>query len=260
MNWIRHHPFATAIIGLLALAGIGSGNAAVLLAFLLIATSIWWIIAKTIIMPNSRSPRLDRLAMPSRPQIARAPELGDVLVLTPGQFEDLTLNLLVAMGFKDAHRMGGSGDLGADVVCHDPRGRSTVVQCKRYGPSSSIGTPMIQTFIGMISVHHRADRRIFVTTVGFSQQAVDLARQHGIALIDGGALLVLLQLTGIPLLRPSATGRLYCNRCGIENRISTSLLRLVRRTTRGTRPDAVRGTLRRPLMALSLGEGRPSTA
>jgi restriction endonuclease Mrr len=132
----------------------------------------------------------------------RAPALGDVLSLTPGQFEDLTVGLLASIGYQSVRRTGGSGDLGADIVCRDQQGRSTIVQCKRYAPGSTIGTPVIQTFIGMMQVHHRADRGVFVTTVGFSQPAVDLARQHGIALIDGGSLLLLLHLTGTPLFSP----------------------------------------------------------
>ncbi|MEA2512350.1 MAG: restriction system protein [Thermomicrobiales bacterium] len=153
----------------------------------------------------------------SPPSQAPAPSLGDLLTLTPAQFEEATLNLLVGIGYKDARRMGGSGDLGADIVCRDPHGRSTIVQCKRYAPGSTIGTPDIQTFIGMKNVHHRADRGIFVTTVTYSQPAVELARQHGIALIDGSAFLLLVHLTGIPLGAGAPRQAVACERCGIAN-------------------------------------------
>lgn len=249
MTWIRRHPIITVILGLLVLVGLGAGDPVgyfgSLLVILLVVAPIWWCVAKLKSKLASwnarpgllRGPKpspylavpsmpvtmsvLDRPAMASHLQAARTPAIGDVLALTPGQFEELTVKLLEAMGYKDARRTGGSGDLGADVVCRDPQGSSTIVQCKRYAPGSSIGAPVVQTFIGMISVHHRADRGIVVSTSGFTLPAVDLARQHGITLIDGNALLVLLHLTGVQLVPTAITsmpGRVYCSRCGIENR------------------------------------------
>jgi restriction system protein len=142
------------------------------------------------------------------------------LTLTPAQFEDMTVNLLSSLGYRDIRRTGGSGDLGADIVCRDLQGRSAIVQCKRYAPGASIGTPVIQTFIGMMQVHHRAERGLFVTTAGFSRPAIDLARQHAIALIDGEALLLLLHLTGTPVMQPApreGNAHAYCTRCGTGN-------------------------------------------
>ncbi len=37
----------------------------------------------------------------------------------------------------------------------------------------------------MKAVHHKADRGIFVTTADYTRQAIDLAKQHDIVLIDG---------------------------------------------------------------------------
>ncbi len=127
------------------------------------------------------------------------PALDDVLGLTPREFEDLTAELLARLGYTGVRRTGGAGDLGADIVCRDPQGRSTIVQCKRLSPGSSIGSPVVQTFIGMQTVHHRAERGMIVTTSGFSQPANNLARQHGIVLVDGPKLLSMLQVTATPV-------------------------------------------------------------
>jgi restriction system protein len=136
-------------------------------------------------------------ASATRPDLAHAaPGIGDVLALTPGQFEDLAAALLSRLGYAQMQRVGGAGDLGADLVGRDPQGRSTIVQCKRYAPGATIGTPVVQTFIGMLTVHHRAERGVIVSTAGYTQPAIDLARRHGIALVDGEALLLLLHLTG----------------------------------------------------------------
>ncbi|MBA2450151.1 MAG: restriction endonuclease [Chloroflexi bacterium] len=44
---------------------------------------------------------------------------------------------------------------------------------------------MLQLFIGMTLLHHRADRAIFVTTSSFRRPARALAQKHDIRLIDG---------------------------------------------------------------------------
>ena len=81
--------------------------------------------------------------------------------------------------------MGGAGDLGVDVSCLDPHGRSVAVQCKRYQRGYLVGSRDIQHLIGMSAVHHRADRAMFFTTSGYTQPAVDLAGQHAVRLVDG---------------------------------------------------------------------------
>jgi HJR/Mrr/RecB family endonuclease len=111
--------------------------------------------------------------------------LDDVLSLTPTQFEHATGELLQSLGYRSIHHTGGGGDLAADLICISPQGKRTVVQCKRYRPDNKVGTPVIQTFIGMIHIHHRAEAGIFVTTSSFTEPARKLAQQHGIWAIDG---------------------------------------------------------------------------
>jgi HJR/Mrr/RecB family endonuclease len=112
-------------------------------------------------------------------------ELKDLLALTPRQFERSIALLLRDLGYRNVRHIGGSGDLCADVVAVAPDGMDIVVQCKRHAPGSTIGSPEIQKFIGMMTVHHRVPRGIFVTTAEFSGPAIDLARQHPITLWDG---------------------------------------------------------------------------
>ena len=112
-------------------------------------------------------------------------ELKDLLALTPRQFEHSIALLLRDLGYRNVRHIGGSGDLCADVVAITPDGMDIVVQCKRHAPGSTIGSPEIQKFIGMMTVHHRVPRGIFVTTAEFSGPAINLARQHPIMLWDG---------------------------------------------------------------------------
>lgn len=144
--------------------------------------------------------------------------LGDMLELTPTEFEEFTGKALESLGYTNVTRVGGSGDLAADLTATDPQGRSAIVQCKRYTPGSKVGSPAVQSFIGMKSVHHRVDRGIFVTTADYSQQAIDLAKQHDIVLIDGDDLVKIAALA----LTPPSAGRpgqeradlQYCSECG----------------------------------------------
>jgi restriction system protein len=119
--------------------------------------------------------------------------IGEFLVLTPPEFEKCTGRILQSFGYRDVQHTGRGGDLMADLTATSPQGESTVVQCKRYAPGKAIGTPEIQKFIGMISVHHKAQKGVYVTTSTFSMPARNLAAQHAILLIDGATLIRMTQ-------------------------------------------------------------------
>jgi hypothetical protein len=136
-------------------------------------------------------------ALPSARPVSSL-SLGDMLEMTPTEFEEFTGRALESLGYSNVNRVGGSGDLAADLTATDPQGRSAIVQCKRYTPGSKVGSPALQSFIGMKSVHHRAERGIFVTTADYSQQAIDLAKQHDIVLIDGDDLVKIAALALTP--------------------------------------------------------------
>lgn len=117
--------------------------------------------------------------------------------LSPHEFEAYVRDLLSSLGYRDLRLTGGAGDLGVDIWGRTPQGRTAAIQCKRYAPGKNIGSPMIQTFIGMQKIHHGADVGLFVTTSGFTRDAMKLAQAHGIGLIDGPALLHLQRQAGM---------------------------------------------------------------
>ncbi|MSQ23253.1 MAG: restriction endonuclease [Chloroflexi bacterium] len=125
----------------------------------------------------------------------RARTLGELLALTPPQFELAVATLLADLGYRDVRHIGGAGDLSADVICRDKRGRDVVVQCKRHAPGIRVGSGDVQAFIGMMTVHHRAEQGIFVTTSAFSKPAAELAAAHQLQLIDGDELTRLIERT-----------------------------------------------------------------
>ncbi|MBA2521295.1 MAG: restriction endonuclease [Chloroflexia bacterium] len=144
--------------------------------------------------------------------------LGNMLTMSPTEFEEFTGKALESLGYQNVARVGGAGDLGADLTATDPQGRSAIVQCKRYTPGSRVRSPALQSFIGMRAVHHKADRGIFVTTADYTQQAIDLANEHDIVLIDGDDLVKIAALVltphGAKATSRAGSGTLYCTDCG----------------------------------------------
>ena len=105
-------------------------------------------------------------------------DLADVMRLRPEDFEALIAIVLAHMGWTDITRVGGPGDLGADIIAIDPEGRRVVVQCKRYATDHKVTSPNLQTAMGARELH-RADRLLLVTSSEYTGPALDTAARHG---------------------------------------------------------------------------------
>ena len=89
-------------------------------------------------------------------------------------------------------QVGGSGDGGIDgVISLDALGLEKVyVQAKRW--QSTVGRPELQAFYGALA-GQKARRGVFITTSGFTAQAIDFARSvEGLVLVDGKRLVNLM--------------------------------------------------------------------
>ncbi len=131
--------------------------------------------------------------------------LDRILANSPAFFEEVIVDLLVAMGYGGSHKsaamqLGRTGDGGVDGVINEDRlGLDRVyVQAKRYATANSIGRPDVQAFVGSL-VGLGASKGVFVTTSGFSQQAKDYARHlaQRVILIDGQLLTELMIEHGV---------------------------------------------------------------
>ncbi|MEU6340890.1 restriction endonuclease [Streptomyces sp. NPDC046977] len=114
------------------------------------------------------------------------------------EFEEAIARLCARGGCKDAAVVGGPGDLGADVTATTPDGRRLVVQCKRYGASSKVGSQDLQRFGGTCFSVHRADIAVVVTTSVFTGPAIRYASMQNIVLIDKHHLAAWAERTGNP--------------------------------------------------------------
>ncbi len=113
---------------------------------------------------------------------------------SPGFFEKVMVNLLMAMGYGGVAGQGvvtgRSGDGGIDgVIWQDKLGLDVVcIQAKRWeGP---VGRPVVQGFVGSMDFH-RAKKGVVMTTSTFTKEALDFVHRiegKKVVLIDGGRL------------------------------------------------------------------------
>jgi len=120
--------------------------------------------------------------------------LSRVRVMKPKSFEQLVVDVLVAMGYGGsqldaAQVVGKSGDGGIDgVIKEDRLGLDMVyVQAKRY--TADVGPGAIREFVGSLG-EHKATKGVFITCGGFTSGAKEAAMKahHRIVLIDGDQL------------------------------------------------------------------------
>lgn len=124
--------------------------------------------------------------------------LAKVQASPPAFFEQLVVDLLVAMGYggsrRDAGtRLGQSGDGGVDgVIKEDRLGLDAIyIQAKRW--KDSVGRPEIQKFVGALQ-GRRAKKGVFITSSTYSQEAREYAAhiETKVVLIDGRQLATLM--------------------------------------------------------------------
>jgi restriction system protein len=129
--------------------------------------------------------------------------LARVQQASPGFFERLVVELLVAMGYGGSHEdaarvVGRGGDEGIDGILKEDRLglESIYVQAKRW--QNTVGRPIIQQFAGALQ-GQRARKGVLITTSSFSRDAVDYARglQTTIVLLDGTQLAQLMIEYGV---------------------------------------------------------------
>lgn len=110
----------------------------------------------------------------------------------PAQFEQLVIDLLLAMGYGGSFReagqaLGRSGDGGIDGIIKEDRLGLDVIylQAKRWR-ENKVGRPEIQQFAGALQ-GRRAKKGVFITTSEFTNEAREFAKalDNKLILIDG---------------------------------------------------------------------------
>ncbi|MEU1409632.1 restriction endonuclease [Streptomyces sp. NPDC005728] len=113
--------------------------------------------------------------------------LAQLDALHHSQFEDAVRDLMRRDGCQDTVRVGGGGDLGADVKVTDPYGRRWVIQCKHRSnglAGSAVGTPDLQVLNGTARQVHGAEFAVIVTNGRVTEPAVNFAKQQRLHVVD----------------------------------------------------------------------------
>jgi len=125
-----------------------------------------------------------------REQLAQA-LIAQVMKCPPEFFEQLVVDLLLAMGYggsrKDAGQaVGKTSDGGIDgIIKEDRLGLDAVyLQAKRW--EGTVGSPEVRNFVGSL-VGHAANKGVFITTSRFTREADEYVKriQQKVVLIDG---------------------------------------------------------------------------
>ncbi|CAM5304712.1 Restriction endonuclease type IV Mrr domain-containing protein OS=Streptomyces glaucescens OX=1907 GN=SGLAU_31995 PE=4 SV=1 [Streptomyces glaucescens] len=152
----------------------------------------WWILAVVgALTVLAGCGRLHHRRQEARWEAVRAQSLryglSQLDALHHSRFEDAVRDLMRRDGCQDASRVGGGGDLGADVKATDPYGRRWVIQCKhrRSGlAGSAVGTPDLQVLNGTARQVHGADVAVIVTNGRVTAPAVAFAEQQRLHVVD----------------------------------------------------------------------------
>ncbi|MFF7442963.1 restriction endonuclease [Streptomyces sp. NPDC008122] len=174
----------------LAFAAVAAvGIALALLRWLL--AHAWILVVVAVLAALAGALWLHRRQQRARWEAVRAQGLRYALTHLDGlhhtRFEEAVRDLMYRDGCRDAVRVGGGGDLGADVKATDPFGRRWVVQCKhrRKGlAGAAVGTPDFQVLNGTARQVHQADIAVIITNGRVTAPAVAFARQQRLHVVD----------------------------------------------------------------------------
>jgi len=113
--------------------------------------------------------------------------------MDPYEFEHFVADLWERFGWETSVS-SASADKGVDVVCRKsmPYDQLVLIQAKRYGPNSTVGSPAVQQYASLRHQYDGVDKVLIVTTNGYSSQAESIADKLNVKLIDGDRLVRLI--------------------------------------------------------------------
>jgi restriction system protein len=111
--------------------------------------------------------------------------------MDPYDFEKFIGDVWTYLGWE-TRVVGEPGDQGIDVIATDGENKQ-LIQAKRYGPDTTVGSPEVQQYASLRLQEDGVDQVTIVTTGTFSRQAEDLAPDLDVILVDGEDLLGILE-------------------------------------------------------------------
>ena len=123
--------------------------------------------------------------------------------MDPYDFEHFVADIWARMGWETAVS-SEAADKGVDVtaVRHAPYRTKALIQAKRYGPNTTVGSPQIQQYASLKHQRDGVDKVVVVTTNEFTGQGRELAQRLNVKLVNGDDLVAMVaQLEAYDLVR-----------------------------------------------------------
>lgn len=102
--------------------------------------------------------------------------LADVKRMSWRDFEKYLAHLFRSLGYK-VELTPPSGDFGVDLILTDGTGKRIAVQAKRW-KNKKVGNDAVQAVVGG-AAYYKCSQTIVITTSGYSDQAVKMAKETG---------------------------------------------------------------------------------
>ena len=109
--------------------------------------------------------------------------------MDPYEFEHFVADLWERIGWETTVSTA-SADKGVDITARKsrPYEQLLLIQAKRYGPNTTVGSPDVQQYASLRHQFENVDKVLIVTTNGYSRQAREIAEDLNVKLIDGDGL------------------------------------------------------------------------
>ena len=122
---------------------------------------------------------------------AQTQQLADLRHMSWRDFERLVADTYRKLGYQVTERGGPSPDGGVDLEIIDHEQRKGLVQCKQW-KSSKVGVKPVRELLGVLA-KERAQFAIIITCGEFTRESLVFAVGQPISLIEGSALIDMLQ-------------------------------------------------------------------
>lgn len=133
--------------------------------------------------------------------------------IDPYEFEHLVARVWEERGYETTLTRGSS-DRGVDIIAKrkQPIPERILIQAKRHGPTSKVGSEDIQKYSGLYQRDEQVDTVVVVTSNEFTSEATSVAQAREVKTVSGSELLDQLESIGTQEAVPGANGEKHGHR------------------------------------------------
>jgi hypothetical protein len=159
--------------------------------------------------------------------------------MDPYEFEQLVARVWEKQGYE-TEVTKGSKDRGVDVVArqNQPISERVLIQAKRHGPRSKVGSEDIQKYSGLYQRNEQVDTVVVITSNEFTNEARDVAQARGVKTVSGKELLNQIQSLGLEEAVPRSNDKKSSD--GLRSRSSSNPNRLNKKEYTASDPWRIR--------------------